>query len=297
MEHQHLLQPRHSHRPSRASALVIDISDNASRFSPSVGGRSLRAGRVCPSRKRMAHERADVPPLVDATRLGQFSSGWWSSAMTPRSNGGWQVCRAPWGCGPRAGSRAGACARCAGHAHPPRQRPSLAASPRRETNPLSHSEASAAEPPITPPRPLSEHGRLGNTAPHTKGHRRPFQNLEGTRMLSAVQATRETIDQLMLLIIALGGLIALTLVITHLTIGTYRALFPTGRTPRSHRRARTGSSTCNNRSARTTRRPSPRNIVVGPAASGPNFPSPTHRRTDTPHRPAAATRSPRTPPA
>ncbi|YCK38653.1 hypothetical protein ACNF49_32790 [Actinomadura sp. ATCC 39365] len=119
-------------------------------------------------------------------------------------------------------------------------------------------------------------------------------------MLSAVQATRETIDQLMLLIIALGGLIALTLVITHLTIGTYRALFPTGRTPRSHRRARTGRSTCNNRSARTTRRPSPRNIVVGPAASGPSLPSPTHRRTDltdTPHRPAAATRSPHSPPA
>ncbi|MEU1394322.1 MULTISPECIES: hypothetical protein [unclassified Nonomuraea] len=100
-------------------------------------------------------------------------------------------------------------------------------------------------------------------------------------MPSAVQATRETIDQLMLLIIAIGGLIALTLVITHLTIGTYRALFPTGRAPRSRRRVRrvrSARSTCNSRSTGTTRRPSPRNIVVGPAASGPSHPSPTHHQ-------------------
>ncbi|MFI6182493.1 hypothetical protein ACIA8R_43685 [Nonomuraea sp. NPDC051191] len=113
-------------------------------------------------------------------------------------------------------------------------------------------------------------------------------------MPSAVQATREAIDQLMLLIIAIGGLIALTLVITHLTIGTYRALFPTGR-------ARTARSTCNNRSTCTTRRPDASNrVVTRPAASGPNHPSPTHRRTDptdTPHRAAAPTRSTHTPPA
>ncbi|MEV4393369.1 hypothetical protein [Nonomuraea sp. NPDC049607] len=120
-------------------------------------------------------------------------------------------------------------------------------------------------------------------------------------MPSAVQATREAIDQLMLLIIAIGGLIALTLVITHLTIGTYRALFPTGRAPRLQRRARTARSTCNNRSTRTTRRPDVSNrVVTRPAASGPNHPSPTHRRTDptdTPHRAAAPTRSTHTPPA
>ncbi|MFI6179795.1 hypothetical protein ACIA8R_29920 [Nonomuraea sp. NPDC051191] len=119
-------------------------------------------------------------------------------------------------------------------------------------------------------------------------------------MPSAVQATRETIDQLMLLIIAIGGLIAITLVITHLTIGTYRALFPTGRAPRLHRRARITRSTCNSRSTRTTRRPDASNPVVGPRSSGTNHPSPTHRRTDptdTPHRAAAPTRSTHIPPA